>query len=219
MKTTSAPATDRNGPAGLPDNLRRIAFSIVGERPMMQHNGQLANPLNAFAKRLSELTSLPKRRKTDETYRQIALIEFEAGFYLDRGEDGKPRVIVPREWIDGMLLTASRNFRLGKQFEGGAWSERDWPLAYEPAWPFDEILSRTREGDLTFVDTRGVVVTGRVMRTRPIFHKWALDFEVVYDQELVNHKQVVEVVHYAGRRVGLSTYRPRFGLFRVVKPA
>jgi len=69
-------------------------------------------------------------------------------------------------------------------------------------------------------DVRTVVVPstkGRIVRKRPKFMEWELDFVI----EIWNSEMPAEVVNSAlgdaGREGGLGDYRPRFGRFIVTK--
>ena len=73
------------------------------------------------------------------------------------------------------------------------------------------------------IDSRPVVMPathGRVMRHRPRFDDWALEFEMTWDSSLMTEKQVRQVVDDAGQLVGLLDFRPQrmgsFGRFMVV---
>jgi hypothetical protein len=60
---------------------------------------------------------------------------------------------------------------------------------------------------------------GRVARTRPVFRQWALDFTVQYDPDLLNEREVVDMVYHLGSKVGLSDDRRKMGgRFKVVSP-
>lgn len=72
------------------------------------------------------------------------------------------------------------------------------------------------------VDSRPVVVPatkGRVIRHRPLLRKWALEFEIEYDERLLTEAQLRRVVDDSGTRVGLLDFRPEkkgpFGRFVV----
>ena len=38
--------------------MRRVAIRVEGFRPMLHHNGQLANPMNPWAKAVKEISSI-----------------------------------------------------------------------------------------------------------------------------------------------------------------
>lgn len=74
------------------------------------------------------------------------------------------------------------------------------------------------------VDARAVVVPatkGRVVRYRPRFDEWKVDFNIDYDENLLTEQQLRRIVDDAGQRVGLLDFRPArngsFGRFMVTK--
>jgi hypothetical protein len=68
------------------------------------------------------------------------------------------------------------------------------------------------------IDSRPVVVMrARILRSRPKFEKWGLEFIIEYDDELIGKDRMKEILDYAGLRIGLGDYRPLFGRFIVTK--
>jgi hypothetical protein len=74
------------------------------------------------------------------------------------------------------------------------------------------------------VDARPVVIPatrGRVMRYRPRFDEWALEFEVEFDPDLITEAQLRRVLDDTGSRVGVLDFRPEkrgpFGRFMVTE--
>ncbi len=74
------------------------------------------------------------------------------------------------------------------------------------------------------IDSRPVVVPatkGRVIRHRPRFDKWALSFEIEYEDVLLTEAQMRRIVDDTGQRVGLLDFRPEkkgpFGRFSVTR--
>lgn len=72
------------------------------------------------------------------------------------------------------------------------------------------------------IDARPVVVPstkGRIVRFRPRFNEWSIDFNLEYDPALLMEVQVREIVDNSGKRVGLLDFRPAckgpFGRFVV----
>jgi hypothetical protein len=184
--------------------IQKTTIKITGIAPLLQHNGQLANPLNPLAKKMKEVTSI--RKKTDEHHLQLQELEFLAGLYLDE----KRRVIIPSEVIESCLVEGAKKAKLGKAFKAAVSVMEDSLLDYNgPKTP--EALWQQAE---TFADVRGVRVGGsRIMRTRPIFRQWSLAFTVTWDDEQINQEQLRKAVEDAGAMVGLCDYRPKFGRF------
>lgn len=185
-----------------------LGFHIKGVAPCVQHNGQLADPLNKWAKALKVVTG--KRKKTDEDYAEMARLEFFGGLYVD--EQGAP--CWPGECIEAMFKAAARMSKNGKDVERGLWCNGNWPLIYtgpkdpEKMWSSDKFRFTAR--------VKNPGSGSCVMRTRPIFHDWELKFEVQINTDVLNPAQVQEFCKTAGAFVGLSDFRPRYGRFDVV---
>ena len=178
---------------------------IRGIAPLLMHNGHLADPLNEFTRAIKAITA--KRKKTDADFEQIAKLEFLGGLYLDR--NGAPAV--PGELIEGLLRDGAKKSRQGKDAQCGLISDGVWPLTYKG--PKDQ---EALWADENFRDIRGVVIKGsRIMRMRPRFPVWDLNFEVMFQDEVANDDQINKWLVDAGQFVGLGDFRPRFGRFTV----
>lgn len=184
---------------------KMIDCRIRGIAPMMQHNGQLADPLNEYAKAMRVISG--KRKKTDADHMALADLEWEGSLYLD----DKSRVIVPGENIEAMMIDAGKKLRLGEACKAGILCDGEWLLEHDG--PKD--LAKLK-ADPRFRDRRAVrVQQNKVMRTRPIFVSWALDFRIHYLPDLLNESQVIDMLSIAGRIVGLGEYLPKYGRFLI----
>lgn len=74
------------------------------------------------------------------------------------------------------------------------------------------------------VDSRPVVVPatrGRVLRHRPRFDQWVLEFEIQYDETMLKESEVRKIVDDAGQKCGVGDFRPAckgpFGRFMVTE--
>lgn len=182
---------------------------IRGVSATMMQSDILANPLHPMAKRMSALTA-KKNKKTDSDRLEMAEIEFRASLYWDRDLGPYwPDLNIERCLRDGAKMT-----RQGKDVERGlsVASTRN-ALIYNGPRTADELLV-----DPDFVDSRSVRVgTSRVMRCRPIFNHWELKFDLRFDPAIFkNAEEVKAIVVTAGKYVGLSVFRPRYGRFEVV---
>jgi hypothetical protein len=184
----------------------KIMFKIQGLSPTMMHNGQLANPLNPYAKALKAVSS--KRKKTDEDFEKMAMIEWEGSLYFNH----KGQIVWPGHVLEGALCGAAAKQKLKKVAQSGMFVEEDAVLEYDG--PKDiEALKK----DPKFRFTTGVrVQNARIMRTRPFFQNWGLSFVITYDPSLFDEQQVIQIVEILGAKVGLSDFRPRYGRFTVV---
>jgi hypothetical protein len=73
------------------------------------------------------------------------------------------------------------------------------------------------------VDSRAVVIKatgGRVIRNRPMFDQWHLNFQLLIDTDLIPEKLMQVILEDAGKLVGLGDWRPakkgQYGRFTIV---
>jgi hypothetical protein len=183
---------------------------VLAGKALLMHNGQLADPRNPYAKALKEATS--KKKKSDDDHEEIARREFQGGLYHD--DDIGP--YIPGDALQAMLVEGSRKSKQGRDFVAVSIEEERVPLQYKGP--------RDRLGlwkDDKFVFTKAVRnQQSRVMRTRPIFRDWKVEFTVsIEDDATVNPPDVERALTIAGRQVGIGDYRPgsprggRYGRF------
>ena len=69
------------------------------------------------------------------------------------------------------------------------------------------------------IDSRRVKIQrASIMRSRPIFREWSLDFDIVITSpELIQPAILKEILENAGKVKGIGDYRPKYGLFEVTK--
>ncbi len=67
------------------------------------------------------------------------------------------------------------------------------------------------------VDARSVVIQrARIVRARPKFNDWALEFRIVnLDPTVVHPDTLKRIIEDAGKYYGLGDFRPEFGLFEL----
>ncbi len=129
----------------------------------------------------------------------------QAALYLD--EDGKH--VEPASHVEGALVKAGTTFKYqGKKTYKDLFRAA---LFIEP-----ELIPLETDG--YEVDTRPVVIVrARIMRSRPLFKKWKMEFIITnIADDQVNGKIIEEILEYAGTSVGIGDFRPRFGRFEVV---
>ncbi len=184
-----------------------VTFEIRGVSPLLLHNGQTADPLNQWAKRMKEISS--KRKKTDADHLELAHVEFLAGLYLN--DDGQP--IIPGVNIEAALIEGARKQRIGENAKAGIISDGSWPIDYTGPKEAEALWA-----DKRFVDRRPVrIQQNKVMRTRPIFRSWSAKIKVDFLPEQLNKSQVVQMMETVGNSIGICDYTPKFGRFVVEK--
>jgi hypothetical protein len=185
--------------------MKSVTFKIKGLTPCIMHSGAMADPLNEYSKAMRDVSG--KRKKTEDDHLEMARIEFIGSLYI---EDN--RVVWPSINLESMIIAAAKKSKQGSAAKAAIIVHESAPLEY--AGPKDPAALFA---DKQFVDRRAVVVQmSRVMRTRPIFRQWGLTFTVSYHEDLLDEKDIRKFVEVAGREVGLSDFRPKFGQFVVV---
>lgn len=129
-------------------------------------------------------------------------------------KDGEGNIIVPARCIEGAIVkAASGKTAVGqgkKTYKGfilaGLQVVQDEPkLIADPKYKIDS--------------RRAVIARAGIIRNRPRFDKWALEFDIrIIDQYLLGHGQntnIRDILEKAGALVGLLDFRPRFGRFVV----
>lgn len=180
-------------------------FDIEGTRPLIMHNGDLADPRNEYVKQLKPLTA--KRNKTEETLIAIERLEFLGGLYYDG-----THIIIPTRVIKKMILEAARKSRQGKLVESGVSCTQDAILKF----PGPHDPKKLWENDQFHYRVMVVVNNARIPRMRPIFHEWSAVLAINYDTEVVIKDYLRQWVEVAGMYVGFGEQRPDFGRFKLV---
>lgn len=189
--------------------MKEATVRIKGVTPCLMHNGQMTDPLNRFTKAMKELTG--KRKKTDADQEAMARLELEAAYYID--DQGRP--CWPGENIESGFCAAAAKLRLKTTAKSAFFCSGMWPIIHNGPKHYLKLMD-----DPAYVDYRTVRnpgSNGRVMRTRPIFNDWALEFKFWFSEDTLNTVDVRQVFDIFGEQIGLSDYRPKYGRFIVEK--
>lgn len=184
----------------------KLSVEIKGLTPTVMHNGQLSNPLNKWVKAIKLLTGKGKK-KTDADIAEIMRLEWMGGLYVDE----QHRPCWPGENIAAMIKVAARATKQGKDVERGLQIGGLWPLKYEGPKDLDVLFADERFSMVNSVK----VNNSRVIRCRPQFPNWSLEFDLEYLPDQLNPADIKGFIEYAGIYVALSDRRPQWGRFEV----
>jgi hypothetical protein len=174
---------------------------IVGVRPLLMHRPKLSD-------------MQPKRRSEIPTPEQ----EAREALYTD-GD----LIVIPSLNVKAMLRDAGRNYKIPqRKATYGAYIRAG--IDIEPS-PYIPLLNPKTNQPYRVskrewkIDVRPVVVqTNRVLRARPRFDEWALEFKITnLDPGLLKRDMIYRILVDAGKFYGLGDYRPEFGRFKVEK--
>lgn len=176
----------------------RIRFVLQGTSALLMHNPQMVDPDFEINRQIKALTA--KRKRTDEDNRAIERLEWYGGLYL---EDGV--VVQPTSKIRKCLIETARISKQGKQVERAVTISSVYaPLVYQGPRDIDAIYA-----DSKFTSRLSVGVNGkRVMRTRPQFFPWALEFEGLFIEDAgLNFDELERIVELSGQVSGIGDNR------------
>ncbi len=182
-----------------------ITIYIVGRSPLLTHNPQS----------MSSSEHDPRGHR-----KNIPSPEEEAynGLYL---VDNTP--CIPAEAFRNALVRASTMFK-HSTYRRKSMSEYVAHVRVYPAFiPLrnPDTWEKLTVNDYVVDSRRAIVQHQGVIRSRPRFDKWGVEFTAVYDPERVAPDGLISIWNDAGARVGVGDYRlvrgGMFGSFGVVK--
>ena len=184
--------------------MKTIHVAIKGETTLIMHSCQCVNPLHPLSLQMKKITSI--RKKTEEDLVKLSDLEWEAGLYWD-DDIG---LYMPAENIEATIREGAKARKKGKDItKAFSVLELKIPVDIGEKLTLDQMRS-----DYRFRDVRAMKVKmARVMRTRPRFNNWKLEFDAAYDEKLLDFQSVVDAIEYAGQYVGLCDSRPKYGKF------
>ena len=189
--------------------LKTLKIKIRGVTSLLQHNSQLANPLNKYAKMLGELSTQKKRTGADkdDLLAQMADVEWEGGLYFSPVSGPYlPAMMIKANIIEGAKLTrGGRDVTRSVNVMPG-----EVPLLYEGPRDLE-----TLKADVRFRDQRIVTVSqSKVLRTRPRFDNWSLEYTAVYNDKGMEREDLIRYITDAGMFEGLGDGRGKPGCGR-----
>lgn len=165
---------------------------IVGIKPLLVHSpaGMISNQ--------------PKLRRGEHLEPKV-----EAETYLYKNAEGKP--CIPAANVKACIRDAGRNYRVSGRRSSTFSSMIRAGIDISP--PMITIIS----SENWTVDARSVVIQRqRIIRARPRFDSWTLQFEINnYDTTIIPADILKRILIDAGKYYGLGDFRPEFGLFKV----
>jgi hypothetical protein len=189
--------------------MKTLKARWTGIRPLIMHNGLMADPTNPFTRAIKAITSKGSKKLTDTDYEERDRLEWEAGLYWD-DQDG---IIQPSDNIERCIQSGAQKSRIGKDVAAAV-------FCVEPHYKVEFDGPNTKEklyADPRFTLRKGVKVQqARIIRVRPMIPTgWKITFELEYDDSIINARALEKAMLDAGSLVGLGDWRPRFGRFLV----
>ena len=181
-------------------------YKLSGAAPLLQHSARLADPKDPITKELKKITG--KRAKTEADLEEMARLEWMGSLYLDNGV-----IVLPSDVMDAAIIMAAKKRKRGPAVKAGVFCSENFPLVYDGSNGHKPDLEKMWEaGEHRF--TKSVrVQQSRVQRTRAKFENWSCEIAVTYNDELIDAKELDEIIDICGEQVGLCDWRPKYGRF------
>lgn len=179
----------------------------VAGTPLLMHNIRLANPMDPHAIALGKISK--KRGKTYEDYEAMCRIDFEGGMYWRDGIGP----VVPAQNLEKFIQSGAKVKKLGtKVTEAVQCLDSFYPLIYKGPKEI-ELLYKEKFRDISMQG----IGKSKVIRCRPMFEAWAVEFSLVIDVDAINQEEIQYAMEYAGRYKGFMDGRPRNGKCKLVE--
>lgn len=178
--------------------MKTLNVKIKGTRPLLMNRFGGAEEVPATASR--------GKKKDYGTPMEQAV----KATYHDEG-----KVYIPSTWITSSVRNAASLFKApGKR------SSLKNMAGCAIVCPDEKLFLNKTVEDIE-VDSRGAVIQrARIVRHRPKFNEWTLEFSLMVDEELLDTETVKAIINEAGRTQGIGDYRVNkggpFGSFEVV---
>ena len=176
--------------------MKEFEVTIKGTSPLLQHRFPMDD------------AGAPGKKRT-------GVPDWEAEGEKALYRDGEGVIYQPASHVEGALSQAAKSFKVAGR-RGATYSKL---LASSLAVLPDVIPHKLTS---YHIDARPVVVQrARIIRYRPMFDNWELDFTLQLHDDQLPTDVVKEIIDHAGLYVGIGDYRPgrggKFGKFMVTE--
>lgn len=176
----------------------RVDVEVKGIRQLLQHRFPMPGEP---APTVTFRSGMPKAE-------QQMLLDFEQSKYLL--EDGVT-LYQPADHFHESMKEAAKNFKVPGKRGASYMKLAERTLMFDPEYirhTIQECIPHT-------VPAR--VQRARIPRTRAMFPKWELGFQIIVREDQFPPEAVQKILAYAGDFIGVGDWRPKYGLFMVTK--
>lgn len=182
---------------------REIRVLVRGLAPgLICHNGRLADSNDELTSRINRLVEKLKASRSEEVARQLKAARMLGGLYLDEAQ----QPVIPVHMLSAAIAKGcSRvDVKKSKLFASAISVMAPAKIIHDGPEELTELVEDER-----FQLNIGVKIgTSTVLGTRPIFHRWAAQFNIAYETDVIGKDRVIDVIKAAGRFVGIGDWRP-----------
>lgn len=187
--------------------MKTIKLKFTGVRPLLMHNGRLADPTDEIVKAMKLITDKGSKKMTESDHENRNALEYKGSLYWDE----KLGPYIPNDNIERCIQLGAQKSRQGKDVAAVVFcTQEKMKLEYDGPRSIERLYADPR-----FILRKGVSVKkNRVIRVRPMFPTgWTLTCELEFDETMVNGKDIIKHAINAGSFIGIGDWRPKFGRF------
>lgn len=179
--------------------VQNFTVRLTGNSPLVLHNNQCVDPRHPLKKKMAAITGR-KGKKTEADLEELERLEFLAGLYMD--DQHGP--VMPASNLRRMLIDGARKDKNGKEFESGVFIVADAPIKYDG--PRDaEGLWKERDRFAWSCVVKNQ--RSSIIRTRPRFKDWQIDFDVITEDSIVSRDMLGTALQRASVMCGIGDGR------------
>ena len=196
-------------------SLSELLVKWTGIEPIILHRGDLADPMDEYTRKISAQAKVAKKDRTPEAYNQLYKLEWLGSSYQD------PEIgwVLPTDNVLKGIIEGARRAKLGKAVEAAVFVrgippdgdhesiKLNFPGSRDP-----ETMWANGTGESVYKKTLRVGQQ-RIVRCRPRFKTWSIEFSLRFDSEIIEKSSIVTAMNACGRLIGLGDWHPRFGTF------
>ena len=187
-----------------------ITIKAVGTKPLLLHSVDLANPLNPWARKMTDLRGTPSKRRTEKWHEEMAYANLMGALYEAPEVDG---LALPSENLRRSVHGAAKATRLGETLlRALAVTVANVPIVYDGPRTPQELWD---SGNFHLTRMMRSKSSGTAAPTTyPMLQEWAVQAPFELDETVMNIRDLKDLVAKAGRIEGLGASRKQgYGRF------
>lgn len=179
--------------------VQKYIVRLKGKSPLVLHNNQCVDPRNSLKKQMAAITN-KKGKKTEADLEELERLEFMSGLYMCP----QAGPVIPRANIRRMLIDGARKDKNGKEFESGIFLSDDAAIEYQGPRDAEGMWGQRDQFAWTTVVKNQ---RSSILRTRPRFKDWQIQFEVLTEDSIVSRDMLETALGRASVMCGIGDGR------------
>lgn len=187
--------------------MESLKIRLEGVAPLLVNSNCTVDPLNEYTQKIAEITGKGTKKMTLDDHAEVYRLKWHASLYYDEAIGP----YIPSDNIIRCIRDGAAAVRKGKDVYRAVTVLQDKnPIKYKGPRDKDELY---KNRDFVFIKQAKLNGKSTIMTCRPIFNDWSIEFDVLFNQSIINKKELITAISTAGTIEGIGTWRPRFGRF------